>query len=509
MGADMMMTLHRILKRFHKNEAGTIALLAGLTMPVLALAVGISMDISNAVRARAQLQAASDAGSLSAAVFLNRHGDDRAEVRKAQQTAERVTRENLIKSIGRQASGQVSITNFSAADGVVSFDARFRNPNFFAGIVGYAKTPVNIETEALYGGDGQLPVRVAMVLDNSGSMSGAKLNNLKDAARRFVQIIEDADDQTDEDEVHIGLVPFSSYVNVGTDKRGVPWLEIRGESSRQEQHCWQPRRLVSESNCRVETYPPRCRTSVNDGVETRTCHNGGTRRVCDRVFEDDGPRRCEMRNVGATWDGCITTRRQRGHYARPFFQAQKFLGMPRLECPRPITTLTNNYNTVRNEINALNARGNTMIAQGVQWGRILLENAVPFPIPDEEERDLEYLVIMTDGSNTLVRENQNANRQIAGERVGVAHVTHETDANVNETNDDTVDFCQAARQDDIRVMTIAFDVSPGSDAHRIMRDCASDPSLFFPARNAADLRRAFEDIAEQINRERFKVRLSS
>jgi hypothetical protein len=62
--------------------------------------------------------------------------------------------------------------------------------------------------------------------------------------------------------------------------------------------------------------------------------------------------------------------------------------------------------------------GNTMIAQGVQWGRILLENAVPFPIPDEEERDLEYLVIMTDGSNTLVRENQNANRQIARERVG-------------------------------------------------------------------------------------------
>jgi hypothetical protein len=54
--------------------------------------------------------------------------------------------------------------------------------------------------------------------------------------------------------------------------------------------------------------------------------------------------------------GCITTRRQRGHYARPFFQAQKFLGMPRLECPRPITTLTNNYNTLRKEINALNAQ---------------------------------------------------------------------------------------------------------------------------------------------------------
>jgi hypothetical protein len=71
------------------------------------------------------------------------------------------------------------------------------------------------------------------------------------------RIIEDADDQTDEDEVHIGLAPFSSYVNVGTDKRGASWLEIRGESARQEQHCWQPRRLVSESNCRNETYPPR------------------------------------------------------------------------------------------------------------------------------------------------------------------------------------------------------------------------------------------------------------
>jgi hypothetical protein len=119
--------------------------------------------------------------------FLNRQGDDRAEVRKAQQTAERVTRENLIKSIGRQASGQVSITNFSAADGVVAFDARFRNPNFFAGIVGLCQDmPVNIETQALYGGDGQLPVRVAMVLDNSGSMAGTKLTNLKDAARRFV-----------------------------------------------------------------------------------------------------------------------------------------------------------------------------------------------------------------------------------------------------------------------------------------------------------------------------------
>jgi hypothetical protein len=89
-------------------------------------------------------------------------------------------------------------------------------------------------------------------------------------------------------------------------------------------------------------------------------------------------------------------------------------------------------------------------------------------------------------------------------------ILHETDADVNETNDDTVDFCQAARQDDIRVTTIAFDVSPGVGCLiGSCEDCASDPSLFFPARNAADLRRAFEDIAEQINRQRFKVRLSS
>jgi Flp pilus assembly protein TadG len=465
--------------------------------------MGIAVDVSNAVRARAMLQSAADAGSLSAAVFLNQNGDERAEVRTAKQTAEQVTRQNLVKSIGQSASGDVSISNFSAVDGTVSFDARFENPNFFAGILGYAETPVSIETEALYGGDGQLPVRIAIVLDNSGSMRGTKLSNLKDSANRFVRIIEEADDQSDEDEVHIGLVPFSSYVNVGTHNRGARWLEVRGESSRQERHCWQPRRLVSESNCRTTT-ERYCNT--NDGVQT--C---GTRTVrrCDQVWEDDGPERCEMRTVGATWQGCITTRRQRGHYTRPYYQAQKFLGLPQLQCPRPITTLTNNYGSVRNEIRAMVARGETMIAQGVQWGRILLENAAPFPIPDEQERDLEYLVIMTDGSNTLVRENQNANRQISGERVGVAHILHENDANVDETNDDTIAFCQAAKQDDIRVMTIAFDVAPGSDAARIMEACASEPSLYFSARSAADLRRAFEDIAAQINRERFKVRLSS
>ncbi|MEM6667101.1 MAG: hypothetical protein AAF638_11950, partial [Pseudomonadota bacterium] len=441
------------------------------------------------------------AGALAAAIYLRRNGDETRHKTAAEKTARDMFDQNLTNALGSQLAAKASVVGFSAEDGVINFGAELDNPNFFAGIIGRDSTEVSVGTEALYHGPGELPVRVAMVLDNSASMQGTKLTNLKQASRHFVDVLEEADYDNDDGNLTIGVVPFSSYVNVGTGNRGRPWLRVEGEWSERVEVCHQPRKLVSRSNCRevTDTW-----TRFVDGV-TKTGKRTYTK--CDDVWENDGPKQCKMENQGDVWQGCVTTRHS-SDYEAPFFKGEKFLGLPNLVCPNPITQLTTNLSKVRSDMNGMSANGNTMIPQGVQWGRILLEDRAPFTIGNETDEDLEYLIIMSDGDNTLERDKQSKGKNWGRTTIPVASVLHEATNNASDADDDTLAFCEAAKDDNIRVMTVAFDISPGSTAYKLMEKCASEPDLFHATQSIGKLKDIFEDMAETIAAERFRIRLA-
>lgn len=62
-------------------------------------------------------------------------------------------------------------------------------------------------------------IEIAMIMDNSGSMSG-DIDSLKDSAKLFInQLI---DNRVDDDQVYISIIPFSSSVNIG--KQNLSWI---------------------------------------------------------------------------------------------------------------------------------------------------------------------------------------------------------------------------------------------------------------------------------------------
>ena len=60
---------------------------------------------------------------------------------------------------------------------------------------------------------------VALVLDTTKSMEGARLAELKRAARKFLDTIDASLPDNDANAFKVAIVPFSEYVNVGLGRR--------------------------------------------------------------------------------------------------------------------------------------------------------------------------------------------------------------------------------------------------------------------------------------------------
>lgn len=65
------------------------------------------------------------------------------------------------------------------------------------------------------------PTDIVLVLDRSGSMAGSPLLNLKNGAKKFVEIIDEATDSTQDGQIgngsHIGIVSFSNIATKDTE----------------------------------------------------------------------------------------------------------------------------------------------------------------------------------------------------------------------------------------------------------------------------------------------------
>lgn len=146
-----------------------------------------------------------------------------------------------------------------------------------------------------------------------------------------------------------------------------------------------------------------------------------------------------------------------------------------------IQPLTEDFNVLRQKVTAMQPAGWTNITIGVVWGMATLSpwapytQAVPYGTPDVTK----IMVVMTDGMNTRNRWTS-------------------TDTQIDAR---TRAACQSAKDTDIVVYTVRF--MEGNEA--LLRDCASDPGMYYNVTNVSQLLPAFQDIGQRI----MKLRLSS
>ena len=81
------------------------------------------------------------------------------------------------------------------------------------------------------------PVQLALVMDNTGSMSShGKMTELKKAAKNLIDAMQKASTDTG-NEIRISLVPFEKEVMIGNSSASASWIDwsgYKGKKSRLE-----------------------------------------------------------------------------------------------------------------------------------------------------------------------------------------------------------------------------------------------------------------------------------
>ena len=203
----------RMLARFLKNARGGVApLMAVVAVPVMA-AVGMAVDYSRVNAARTAFQVSLDATAL----MLSK--DAATETKEALQTEATKTFNSLFS---RSEVTDVNVTPLytSAGGSKLTLNGTAVVHTNFLGVIGIDHVDIKSVSVSSWG---NTRLRVALVLDNTGSMaSDGKMDALKTASHNLLTQLQQA--AVHPEDVYVSIVPFSKDVNFGSANYAQSWL---------------------------------------------------------------------------------------------------------------------------------------------------------------------------------------------------------------------------------------------------------------------------------------------
>ena len=476
-------------RRLAAARRGNVAMIFAIVMVPVMLLSGGAVDLNQAMNARTRLSRALDAAALAVGV----------QTSIGQTAAEDLAMDFVLANYPSREIGTIrnlSVTLDDVNDRV-TVRAEAQVATIVLGLIGIDTLTVHWESEVQRARRG---LELAMVLDNTGSMGGSKISSLRSAALLLTDILfEDADPNR----LHIGLVPFSSTVNVGTAYERAWWLDP---------HALSP---VHSENFD----PPANRWDIYDTIRNRAWTGCVEARPIPHDIEDTPPDEGHPETLFVPY--FAPDESDRGSYSNDYLDdrmggyderarmrnTSKYTNAwisgagPGWGCTaRPITPLTNIRSRIDGAIGDMIASGNTNIPNGIGWGIRVLSPGEPFTGGTDfgAEDTIKAMVVLTDGENVMTgRSNQNYSDYSGyaysrDGRLGVISTSSNTLSNA--LDDRTAAACEYAKALGVRVYTITFQVSSTS-TRNMMRDCASNPYLYFDSPSEEALRNAFEMIA--------------
>lgn len=227
---------HRnLIRSFVRDERGAFAVMFGVMAIVLIALGGAVVDFVSLQQHRNQAQLALDAAALALQPRIFESDFDEDEV---QALAQAFVDERVNAGV---VTANITNTVAIQEDGSLHFEAMVHVPTTFVRLVGVNDLNAFIESEATRK---KLALEVVMVLDNSGSMGNeGRMTFLKRAARCatytlfYDGVVADPLDPNTcvpafgaqlVENVKIGLVPFTMYVNVGAGNGNAAWIDRFG-----------------------------------------------------------------------------------------------------------------------------------------------------------------------------------------------------------------------------------------------------------------------------------------
>ncbi len=366
------------LCRFVSDTSGATAVFFGIALIPLALATGAAVDYSRANATRTELQKALDAALIAGAIEASKGKKEKAIppfVKKFFQANSTVKK------------GSVTLTTEAdTTAGIVSGTAQVDVPTTFMNLAGIKNISVSAKSQALYSlGQSE----IALALDTTGSMSGAKLAAAQQAANDLIDTLftmPNADEN-----LRVSLVPFSYYVNVGLQYRNASWIAGATDSSTTTTQCW-------------NDYPDA--KYLNPKKVSATCYADGAPYDCSyttygSVTLGDPVKKCGPVTSSNIWHGCVGSRDDPRDLSDVVTTNQPVPALLNTWCSAPLARLTNKPASIKSQISALTAGGETYIAPGLLWAWRTLSPSSPFSDGAPYSKKIaKTIILMTDGENT-------------------------------------------------------------------------------------------------------------
>ncbi len=188
-------TRAHVAKSFRDNEDGNIAMFSVLLFTLMVMVGGLAVDLMRMENTRSTLQQTLDRCVLAAASVRQRLDP------------ELVCRDYVEKAGLSDYLRDVQVTQSEGSRQVLA-RARGDQRNYFAPLIGQNTFPIGALSSAT---QRVSDIEIVLVLDVSGSMSGAKIASLKEAASNFVDTVTA---NNLDNSVSIALVPYNAQVNM-------------------------------------------------------------------------------------------------------------------------------------------------------------------------------------------------------------------------------------------------------------------------------------------------------
>ncbi len=418
-----------LLSRFWKNRQGGVAPMLAIAIVPLMTAVGAAVDYSRANAARAAFQTALDSTALTLSKNV-------ATETPAQIQADATNTFNALYSRPEAQNVAVSAQYSSTSGSKLVLNGSATIPTAFLHILGFDQIAISATSTSTWG---NTRLRVALVLDNTGSMAqDNKMTALKNASQNLLSQLQSA--ATTADDVYVSIVPFNKDINFGASNYQQSWLRW---------DLWE----AANGKCSNTNYTSQSSCTSHGKTWTPADHSA--------------------------WNGCVTDRDQNYDTTNdaPLAGATLYPAEQYSSCPAQLLGLSNDWTALSAKINDMQPNGNTNQAIGLQAGWQSL-TASPFTVPamDPNYKYTQVIILLSDGLNTQDRWYSNA-------------------SSIDTRQQKTCDNIKAAG---ITIYTVQVNTG-GDPTSTLLQSCASDSSKFFLLTSSTEIVTTFNQIGTALS----------
>ncbi len=525
------MTINRLIatlrdgcRRFAgARDGNTVITFVFAFIPLMAL-TGAAVDYSRANQLQTAMQAAADTTALMVA----------QNAASSTATAVQTTTNNYYRALFSNAAAQnlQVVGTYSSTNGstvVVTATASYKTA--FMGLVGFVNLPLAANSTASFGNS---RLRVALVLDNTGSMSqSGKITALKTATNNLLNQLKAA--VVNNGDVYVSIIPFVKDVDLGSTNYSASWIywddaahQDNTSWDAQNGSCsawgyWDRQSCLAPGSCSISGYYSQssCQAATtgscnNSSYTTQTqCQAGGycsnpyyhTQYGCTSAHAtwttpaiwtvSNGvwtSSNTWTPNNHNTWNGCVMDRGDPGgpntnnydtNVTAPTTSdtASLFPAEQYSYCPQAAMGLSYNWTAMTNEVNNMTPNGSTNQNIGLELGWMSLTGGGPFTMPAEDPNYTyqHVIILLTDGLNTQDRwygDGMNTSTQV--------------DARQAIT-------CTNAKAAGVVLYMIQVNTD-GSPTSTLLQNCASDPGKFFLLTSSSQIVTTFAQIGTNLSK---------